>query len=271
VASGFPQLRQALFSNHPYGVWSAHALQLADLLEEDVIAQGVEACLKNVKLSCVAIVPPGYGNGLDGLAAKMADLNHLATARVEARRDNHSSFAQFLPVCQELSETDSIFGISTFGLEDHAWATHTIIAAAMHARSGRLHKVLRDKSALVYSISSLVQQGIRGGTCGTYLRTTNHMQGRILRLAIEEARRLLTEGIDDSELEKCKRIALLSLAETLSSSCALVRRIGLLHHLERFWDIQEERREIETLTVSEMDAALTRLAGGSIATLTRVV
>ena len=138
----------------------------------------------------------------------------------------------------------------------------------MHARSGRLHRALRGQFSLIYSVSALVQQGFEGGMSGAYVRASIDVQKRVLRLAVQETRRLLIEGVDEPELEKCKQIALLGFVESLSSSRTLVRWIGLFHRLKRVRFLETYRKEIESVTVATLDSAIAELARHPIVTLT---
>jgi hypothetical protein len=81
-----------------------------------------------------------------------------------------------------------------------------------------------------------------------------------LSLALKEFRRLLLDGIDEAELDKCKRIVFLALAESLSYPRALIRRIGLCHRLERKLDIEAERIAHGAVALSDICAATAEIA-----------
>lgn len=126
----------------------------------------------------------------------------------------------------------------------------TILGGGM---SSRLFQRVREQEGLVYSISSYHTANINAGFESVYAACNPDNVGRVVKLTLEEMKRLRDEGISEPELEAAKRNVkgsiLLSLESTVSRMSAISRQ---WHYFERIFTPDEVIDAINAVSVEDL-------------------
>ena len=131
----------------------------------------------------------------------------------------------------------------------NAWAAVSLLSGGM---SSRLFTEVREKRGLCYAISASMNTMKEDGRVLCYAGTTNERAQETLDVTLAELRRL-SEGIDASELDRCRARAKSSLIMQQEST---IGRAGSMardyYHLGRVQTLSEVSDRVDGLTVDSV-------------------
>ena len=130
-----------------------------------------------------------------------------------------------------------------------AWAAVSILSGGS---SSRLFTEVREKRGLCYSVYATLNSLLREGRVFAYAGTTTERAQETLDVMLAEIHKL-GEGIDDSELRRCKaraKSALIMQQESTSSRASSIARDWF--HLERVKTLQEIHDEVDAISVDQI-------------------
>ena len=142
-----------------------------------------------------------------------------------------------------------------YGSPDYltAWAAVSILSGGS---SSRLFTEVREKRGLCYSVYATLNSLLKEGRVFAYAGTTTERAQETLEVMLAEIHKL-GEGIDDSELRRCKaraKSALIMQQESTSSRASSIARDWF--HLERVKTLQEIHDEVDAISVDQIVAYL---------------
>ncbi len=127
---------------------------------------------------------------------------------------------------------------------------NTVLGGGM---SSRLFQNIREKRGLAYAVFSEVSAYRDTGCISVYAGTGRETAGQVVRLILDELRRLKDEPVPEEELRRAKDnlkgSMLLSLESTSSRMANLARQYL---YFERFFDLDEMAGHVERVTAAEV-------------------
>jgi predicted Zn-dependent peptidase len=143
------------------------------------------------------------------------------------------------------------------------YVMNTVLGGSM---SSRLFQNIREKRGLVYSISSGVSAYADTGVFTIYAATSLDSVREVLRLTVDEVRRMVDDRLPDDELRRAKEhikgSLLLSLEGTVSRMSHLVRQEL---YLGRQVTLDEIAEGIEAVTADDVQKVARRYLSGQLA------
>ena len=143
------------------------------------------------------------------------------------------------------------------------YVMNTVLGGSM---SSRLFQNIREKRGLVYSISSGVSAYADTGVFTIYAATSLDSVREVLRLTVDEVRRMVGERLPDEELRRAKEhikgSLLLSLEGTVSRMSHLVRQEL---YLGRQMSLDEIAEGIDAVTADDVQRVARRYLSGQLA------
>lgn len=144
-----------------------------------------------------------------------------------------------------------------FGHPDYysAWAAANVLGGSS---SARLFTEVRERRGLCYSVSTSLNSIREEGRMFTYVGTTTERAQETLDVTLVEIEKL-ARGIDQGELERCQanaKSALVMQQESTSARASSIARDW--YYLGRVQTLAEVHREVQSLTVGQVDDYLRR-------------
>jgi predicted Zn-dependent peptidase len=159
--------------------------------------------------------------------------------------------------------------LGTAGLpQDHpdrygCYILNTVLGGSM---SSRLFQNIREKRGLVYSISSGVTAYSDSGLFSVYAGTSRDSAREVIRLTLEEVRRLCGEKLGDQELRRAKDHLKGSLVLSLEYTGARMSQLAREEiYFGRSFTLDELLDEIEAVTADDVQRVASEIFRGRLA------
>jgi len=143
------------------------------------------------------------------------------------------------------------------------YVLNTVLGGSM---SSRLFQNVREKRGLVYSISSGVAAYSDAGILSVYAGTNRESAGEVVRLTLEEVRRLRGEPLPTSELRRAKDHLKGSLMLSLENTGARMSNLARQEiYFSRQFELDELLAGIEAVGVDDVQRLAADLFNGRLA------
>jgi len=144
-----------------------------------------------------------------------------------------------------------------------SYVLNTVLGGSM---SSRLFQHVREQRGLVYSISSGIAAYSDAGLLSVYAGTSLDSIPEVIRLTLEELRRLRGERIPEEELRRAKDHMKGGLVLSLEGSVARMSHVARQEiHFGRQHPIEEILEGIENVTAEDVQALAARMFDGRVA------
>lgn len=158
---------------------------------------------------------------------------------------------KFISIKKDVTQTQVIFGFPTDNVFSTDYMTNQVLSYILGGTMGsRLFRHVRDDEGLVYSIESSVAMREFGGDFCVSFGTNDKNAKKAVELVKSEINELLSNGIEEKELERAKTYfkSLLLYGNETSSRIARKNMNNILV-LGRVIDIKETLDDIEAVTI----------------------
>jgi len=131
-----------------------------------------------------------------------------------------------------------------------AYLMNTVLGGGM---SSRLFQKVREERGMAYSIGSELNSFRDTGTLCVYAGTSKANVSQVIRLTIEEFRRLKTEPVPEEELQRAKDQLKGNILLGLESSSSRMSNLARQEmYFDHFFSTQEIVENIERVTVEDV-------------------
>ena len=188
---------------------------------------------------------PGSGDGSAGLAAAQP----RAHARIVSRQK------------KSLEQLQLCLGVPAPAVNDEqryaASLLNTILGGGM---SSRLFQNIREDRGLAYSIFSELSSFRDTGSLCVYAGASAQNAEQVVRLTVEEFRRLKEQPVPEEELQRAKDQLKGNILLSLESSGALMSNLARQEmYFQRFYAIPEVLEKVSRVTSEDLQAMARRL------------
>ncbi len=183
-----------------------------------------------------------------------ATLDGRSGGRANARTAPHTPEAAFRCEKGDSDHLQVAMGFPTYGASHPDRSALTMLSAVLGTgTSSRLFQSVRERKALIYSVYTTVSQESDASSLVAYMSCTDENAAEAMSTTSAEFGRLLSEGLEDGELDRAKRLVKGANVRAMESTEHRLYRLGVNHMLNGSTESLEERLDkIDAVTEEDV-------------------
>jgi len=255
-------LYQSVWSSHPLGRSILGNHESIEKIDRNKLVTHLDNHYipKNIIIAAAGNIDERRLNEL--LENAFGSLNKNASSSREAPPEIKRNF-----IVKERELEQVHFCLGTKGLRSadenrfEGYLLNTILGGSM---SSRLFQKIREDYGLAYSIHSFISPYADTGLLGIYAGTSAEFFEKVLKMSLEEFKKLMTVKVSADELKKAKEQLKGNLMLSLESSSSRMNQLAKQEmYFERFFSLDEIIDEIEKVTEEKIQRLANRLLDNS--------